>query len=120
MRIGHIGNWGSIGHNGPQHSSISLKRLLWGIGALLLASFIPIYLQTASTSAPPMQLVRLFMAIMLVWWMPGALLILHIRPANLNLATSAVLAVGLGLSWMMRPGTGWRKKAMIRFTGRGR
>ena len=101
MSIGHIGNWGSIGHNGPQHGSISLKRLLWGVGALLLASFIPIYLQTASTSAPPMQLVRLFMAIVLVWWMPGALLILHIRPANLNLATSAVLAVGLGLSWMM-------------------
>lgn len=103
MSIKHIlpGDLGRVSLNRPDHGAISLTRLLWGIGALLLASAIPIYLQTASTSTPPAQLWRLLMASILVWWMPGALLILHIRPANLDAVTMCILAIGLGLGWMI-------------------
>lgn len=39
--------------------------------------------------------------LILAWWLPGALLVAHCRLRNLDLATAAVLAFGLGLCWMI-------------------
>lgn len=92
---------GGSGERNAASKPASLTRLFLGIGALLAVSAIPIYLSTTYASAPPVQLVRVLLSLLLTWWVPGVLLTLHIRPAHMNLATAGVLAIGLGLCWMV-------------------
>lgn len=45
--------------------------------------------------------IRLLAALVLTWWLPGALLVAHWRLPDLDLPLAAALALGMGLCWMM-------------------
>jgi 4-amino-4-deoxy-L-arabinose transferase-like glycosyltransferase len=66
------------------------------IAAVLFLILAPILLLTTQV------LWMCWMAIIvLAWWLPGALLVAHWRLSDLDLPTAVVLAMGLGLCWMV-------------------
>lgn len=73
-----------------------LRVVLWaGAGALILiAALLALALSQALW-------LRWAAIVALAWWLPGALLVAHWRLAELDLPTAAVLALGLGLCWMI-------------------
>ena len=44
---------------------------------------------------------RLLAILTLAWWLPGTLLVIHWRLADLDVPTSVLLAAGLGFCWMV-------------------
>jgi hypothetical protein len=73
------------------------------IGALLLpAAALLILILAPLAFAQTRALWPRWLAIMaLAWWLPGALLVAHWRLPGLDLPAAGVLAMGLGLCWMI-------------------
>lgn len=69
-------------------------KILLVVGLLLIMT--GTVLQT-NVAAP----VRLLATLALAWWLPGALLVAHWRLPGLNAPLALVLALGLGLGWMV-------------------
>jgi hypothetical protein len=70
----------------------------WALSAAALAFLIVALLVFATTRA---LWPRWFAIMALAWWLPGVLLVAHWRLPGRGLVEASVLAVGLGLCWMV-------------------
>jgi 4-amino-4-deoxy-L-arabinose transferase-like glycosyltransferase len=77
--------------------SYHLRRpSVWVVVATAILVFAPLVCTLSQAFWP-----RSIAILALAWWLPGALLVAHWRLPNLELPLAALLAVGLGLCWMV-------------------
>lgn len=74
-------------------------RLL--LGALAVISLAMVILLAPQSAATPLLWSRWFAIMVLAWWLPGVLLVLHWRLPNLDWPAWLVLVAGLGWCWMI-------------------
>ena len=72
-------------------------RVTIGLTALLLV-LAPLLLAIVPET---LLWLRMLALLTLTWWLPGALLVMHWRLADVDVSTTVLLALGLGFCWMV-------------------